>query len=85
MKEMPGSKMTGEEIVISGISGLFPNTENTRDLIRNLYNKVIIYFFIIQTNLDLTFIKIRTTEQLLAMKPAIWLDCMLIIDSIGYL
>ncbi|KOB70786.1 Uncharacterized protein OBRU01_14656 [Operophtera brumata] len=38
--EKEGKRMTGEEIVISGISGKFPNTKNTQKLIYNLYNKV---------------------------------------------
>lgn len=33
-------QMTGDEIVISGIAGKFPNSDNVKELQKNLLNKV---------------------------------------------
>lgn len=32
--------MTGDEIVISGIAGRFPNSDNINELQKNLFNKI---------------------------------------------
>ena len=36
---MDSTTMTGDEIVISGISGKFPNCDNIRELQKSLMNK----------------------------------------------
>lgn len=32
--------MTGEEIVVTGMSGLFPSSDSVQEFMENLYNKV---------------------------------------------
>lgn len=41
--------MTGEEIVVTGMSGLFPGSDSVQEFMENLYNKVRILniFFIL--------------------------------------
>lgn len=42
----PAAVTPSDEIVISGISGKFPNSDNVEELAYHLYNKVL-YFYII--------------------------------------
>ncbi|KAH9645168.1 hypothetical protein HF086_005713 [Spodoptera exigua] len=39
IKDVPAS-LSGDEVVISGISGVFPNSDSVLDFMNNLYNKV---------------------------------------------
>lgn len=39
VKDVPSS-LSGDEVVISGISGVFPNSDSVLDFMNNLYNKV---------------------------------------------
>lgn len=45
VKDVP-RPLSGEEVVISGISGVFPNSDSVLDFMDNLYSKVrrVIYF-----------------------------------------
>lgn len=38
------NSLNGDEVVISGISGIFPKSDGVVDFMNNLYNKVRIYF-----------------------------------------
>lgn len=39
------NSLNGDEVVISGISGIFPKSDGVVDFMNNLYNKVRLYFF----------------------------------------
>lgn len=39
--------LSGEEVVISGISGVFPNSDSVVDFMNNLYDKVMCFHHII--------------------------------------
>lgn len=44
----------GDRIMISGTSGIFPNSENVREFSDNLYNKVGLYPRLSQPTLSVT-------------------------------
>lgn len=41
------NSLSGEEVVISGISGVFPNSDNVVDFMNNLYDKVMCFHYLI--------------------------------------
>lgn len=39
--ETPSKPLAGEEVVISGLSGIFPKSDSVKEFMENLYNKVL--------------------------------------------
>lgn len=69
----------GDEIVISGISGKFPNSENVEEFAENLYNKVSFSNFISFCARE------RVRDQLISSSVEFQIFCMFAIIFILYI